>query len=56
MAQFFPEQRARAVKKDRKSHFCLCVSKQNTAYSHLKAKAGLIIDTQIPNNYKFKRT
>ena len=40
------------MKKDRKSWFCLSVSKQNTVYGHLKAKADYIIDTQIPNDRK----
>lgn len=44
------------MKKDRKSWFYLSVSKQNTGYSYLKAKADYIIDTQIPNNYKSKGT
>lgn len=53
---FFPEQRSRGVKKDRKSWVCLSVSKQNTVHSRLEAKADYIIDTQIPNSHKSKGT
>lgn len=40
------------MRNDRKRWVCLSVSKQNTVYGHLKAKADCIIDTQTPNNYK----